>query len=72
MANEFNVDKSEYHSVFKVFDKDNEGTISIKSVTELINALEDLETTNSSKESSAKQANPATSAKNKSPKKLPT
>jgi Ca2+-binding EF-hand superfamily protein len=40
--NDFNVDKSEYHSVFKVFDKDNNGQINITTVFELINQLDDL------------------------------
>ena len=40
-SNDFNLDKSEYHSVFKVFDKDNSGEINIGQVYELINKFED-------------------------------
>lgn len=40
-TNDFNLDKSEYHSVFKVFDKDNSGEINIAQVYELINKFED-------------------------------
>ena len=36
MANEFNLDKQEYQSVFKVFDKDNTGQIHINQVYDLI------------------------------------
>jgi hypothetical protein len=40
-SGDFNLDKSEYHSVFKVFDKENSGEINIAQVYELINKFED-------------------------------
>ena len=40
-GNDFNLDKQEYQSVFKVFDKDNTGEINISQVYELINKFED-------------------------------
>ena len=49
MANEFNVDKSEYQSVFKVFDKENTGEISIQQVFELIGKLEEGESAEETK-----------------------
>ena len=39
--NSFPMDKSEYASVFKVFDKDSTGVIEIGQVMELIKNLED-------------------------------
>jgi hypothetical protein len=38
---DFNLDKQEYQSVFKVFDKDNTGEINIHQVYELINKFDD-------------------------------
>ena len=35
-TNDFNLDKSEYHSVFKVFDKEDSGEINIAQVIILI------------------------------------
>ena len=37
---DFNIDKQEYQSVFKVFDKNNTGEINITQVFELINKFE--------------------------------
>ena len=37
---DFNIDKQEYQSVFKVFDKNNSGEISIGQVFELINKFD--------------------------------
>lgn len=37
---DFNIDKQEYQSVFKVFDKNNQGEINIAQVYELINKFE--------------------------------
>ncbi len=37
---DFNIDKQEYQSVFKVFDKNNTGEISINQVFELINKFD--------------------------------
>jgi hypothetical protein len=37
---DFNIDKQEYQSVFKVFDKNNTGEISIQQVYELINKFD--------------------------------
>lgn len=37
---DFNIDKQEYQSVFKVFDKNNTGEISIGQVFELINKFD--------------------------------
>lgn len=39
--NDFNLDKQEYQSVFKVFDKDNTGEINIGQVYELINKFDE-------------------------------
>lgn len=41
-ANDFNLDKQEYQSVFKVFDKDNTGEISIMQVYDLINKFDEV------------------------------
>ena len=38
---DFNLDKQEYQSVFKVFDKDNSGEINIGQVYDLINKFDD-------------------------------
>ena len=40
-GNEFNLDKQEYLSVFKVFDKDNSGEINVSQVYDLIQKFED-------------------------------
>ncbi len=40
-ANDFNLDKQEYQSVFKVFDKDNTGEINILQVYDLINKFDE-------------------------------
>jgi Ca2+-binding EF-hand superfamily protein len=40
-ASDFNLDKQEYQSVFKVFDRDNTGEISISQVYELINKFDE-------------------------------
>jgi len=37
---DFNIDKQEYQSVFKVFDKNNSGEITIQQVYELINKFD--------------------------------
>ena len=63
---DFSVDKSEYHSVFKIFDKENTGEISIKQVFELISAFD--ETGDFSSVGAAAVA----SAAAKLPKKVPT
>ena len=41
--NDFNLDKQEYQSVFKVFDRDNTGEINIGQVYELINKFDDAQ-----------------------------
>ena len=40
MANDLNLDRSEYQSVFNVFDKDHKGEIEIGQVYELINRFD--------------------------------
>lgn len=42
-GNDFNLDRQEYQSVFKVFDKDNSGEITITQVYELINKFDDAQ-----------------------------
>ena len=42
-SSDFNLDKQEYQSVFKVFDKDNSGEINIGQVYELINKFDDAQ-----------------------------
>ena len=42
-ANDFNLDKQEYQSVFKVFDRDNTGEINIGQVYELINKFDEAQ-----------------------------
>ena len=42
-ANDFNLDRQEYQSVFKVFDKDNSGEITITQVYDLINKFDDAQ-----------------------------
>lgn len=42
-GNDFNLDRQEYQSVFKVFDKDNSGEITISQVYELINKFDDAQ-----------------------------
>ena len=60
---EFNLDKQEYQSVFKVFDKDNQGEISVGQVYELLQKFEEQ----SPKQEAQKQQRP-----NKSPSKKGT
>ena len=60
---DFSVDKSEYHQVFKIFDKENTGEISIKQVYELITAFD---------EGGPDAAANASFASQKLPKKLPS
>lgn len=40
---DFNLDKQEYQSVFKVFDKDNSGEINISQVYELITKFDEAQ-----------------------------
>ena len=42
-SGDFNLDKQEYQSVFKVFDKDNTGEINITQVYELINKFDEAQ-----------------------------
>lgn len=42
-SGDINLDKQEYQSVFKVFDKDNTGEINIGQVYELINKFDDAQ-----------------------------
>lgn len=56
---EFNLDSQEYQQVFKVFDKDNTGEITIQQVYDLINKFEEGATTaNFSNLNLDKTANP--------------
>lgn len=45
-GNDFNLDRQEYQSVFKVFDKDNTGEITISQVYDLINKFDDAQKLN--------------------------
>lgn len=40
-SNDFNLDKQEYQSVFKVFDRENSGEIDISQVYDLINKFDE-------------------------------
>lgn len=42
-SNDFTIDKQEYQSVFKVFDKDNTGEITIQQVNHYINKFEQVQ-----------------------------
>ena len=54
---DFNIDKQEYQSVFKVFDKTNTGEISIGQVFELINKFDQAQKLTEQQASSSTAAN---------------
>ena len=44
-SNDFTIDKVEYQSVFKVFDRENKGTIHIEQVNHFIQMFEEVQIT---------------------------
>lgn len=42
-SNEFTIDKVEYQSVFKVFDRENKGSIQIEQVNHFIQMFEEIQ-----------------------------